>query len=45
MRDAVDRITRMELMRLVASPHVSPEVKTQLEEQLKEVENAQKAKP
>ncbi len=42
MAGSIDRITRMELMRLIASPHISTEVKNQLGEQLKEVEDAQR---
>lgn len=38
---AFDRHTKMELMRLIASPHVSADVKNQLSEQLREVETAQ----
>ncbi len=37
---AFDRHTRMELMRLISSPHVSVDVKSQLESQLREVEDA-----
>ena len=43
-REALDRMTRMELMHLIASPHVSTDMKTQLGEQLREVEEVQKLK-
>lgn len=37
---AIDRQTRMELLRLAVSPHVSADVKNQLKAQLEEVEDA-----
>lgn len=40
MTKALDRQTRMELLRLAVSPHVTPEVKEQLRAQLEEVETA-----
>ncbi len=40
LEEAVDRLVRMELMRLIASPHVANEVKNQMETQLKEVEKS-----
>lgn len=39
---AMDRQTRMELLRLAVSPHVSTDVKNQLRAQLEEVEDALK---
>jgi len=39
---AIDRQTRMELLRLAVSPHVAPEVKDQLRQQLEAVEEALK---
>lgn len=41
VEQALDRITRMELMRLIASPHVAPELKSELQSQLIEVEAAE----
>lgn len=41
LEKAFDRHTRMELMRLIVSPHVSPEVKAQLESQLVEVQTVE----
>ena len=44
LEEAFDRHTRMELMRLIASPHVSTDVKLQLGSQLTEVVEAQKVR-
>lgn len=41
LRDSWDRHTKMELMRLIVSPHVSQGVKTQLESQLRDVESVE----
>lgn len=41
LEEAIDRLTKMELLRLVASPHVGPDLKDAASEQLKEVEAAQ----
>lgn len=40
LEEAFDRLTKMELLRLVASPHVGPDLKDAATEQLKDVETA-----
>lgn len=42
LEEAFDRHTKMELMRLIVSPHVAPDVKNALENQLRDVELAEK---
>lgn len=41
MEEAMDRLTKMELIRLVASPHVGPELKEAAASLIKEVEVAE----
>ena len=41
LEEAFDRLTKMELLRLVASPHIGPDLKMAAAEQINEVEAAQ----
>lgn len=41
LEESFDRLTKMELLRLVASPHVAGDVKTAASEMLEEVKIAQ----
>ncbi len=40
LEEAFDRLTKMELLRLVASPHIGPDLKDAATEQLSEIETA-----
>lgn len=44
IEEAIDRSTRTDLLRLVSSPHVEPEVKEAAAAILKEVDEASKAR-
>lgn len=41
LEEAQDRLTKMELIRLLASPHVGPDLKTVVSEQLEDVKVAE----
>lgn len=41
LEEALDRLTKMELTRLLASPHVGPDLKDAVAEQLEEVKRAE----
>lgn len=42
LEESIDRLVRMELTRLLASPHVGPDLKQAVAEQLEEVKDAEK---
>jgi len=41
LEEAIDRLVRLDLLRLIASPHVSPEVKDAASDLLEEVKTAE----
>ncbi len=41
LEESIDRLTKMELMRLLVSPHVAPDLKQAVAEQLEDVKKAE----